>query len=201
MNLFENCRDQELANGLVWLREPPEWCFDDEGLLTVPELKTGFFRPYGGDPRDNASLLYKEVTGDFTAMTRVRADLVGFGDAGALTVRSSRTRWAKLCLERSPFGEAAAVSVVTRTWSDDANGELLPDAECYLRISREGNKFGMHYSLDGAMWRFVRAFALELPPAVMLGVHAQAPFEGGCRVQFAFLDLTPEPVKDFRSGE
>ncbi|MGC9349643.1 MAG: DUF1349 domain-containing protein [Anaerolineae bacterium] len=201
MDLFGGCHDQQLTNGLAWLREPPEWRFDEGGLTIVPKAGTDFFRPYGGDPKDDACLLYKEVAGDFTAMTRVEADLVGFGDAGALTVRASQTLWAKLCLERSPFGEVAAVSVVTRTWSDDANGELLPGAACYLRLTRDGNLFGMHYSLDGVRWRFVRAFGLELPHTVMLGVHAQAPFEGGCRAQFAFLEVTPEPVKDFRSGE
>ena len=201
MNLFEGCTDHSLANGLAWLNEPPEWRFSDGELSVVPGPLTDFFRPYKRESRDNAALLYKDVSGNFTAVSRVRADLAAFGDAPAITVRSSEAKWAKLCLERSPIGDVSLVAVVTDPWSDDCNSELVDRAECYLRLTRKGNVFGMHYSLDGTRWRFVRTFALELPPTVMVGVHAQAPFQGGCRATFSFLNLTFEAVKDFRSGE
>jgi hypothetical protein len=42
---------------------------------------------------------------------------------------------------------------------------------------------------------------MEMPATVKVGIHAQAPFVGGCWAKFSFMDLTPEPVKDFRSGE
>ena len=202
MNLFEGCRDNDLPDGMAWLNEPAEWSFDDRGRLTiVPEAVSDFFRPYGEEPNDNACLLYKEVAGDFTAVTKTSAVLAGFGDAGALTVRASEALWAKVCVERSPIGEVAMVSVVTDRFSDDANSERLERAECYLRLTRKGHVFGMHYSLDGNTWRFVRCFALEMPETVMVGVHAQAPFQGGCRATFDLLDLTDKPVADFRSGE
>jgi regulation of enolase protein 1 (concanavalin A-like superfamily) len=122
-----------------------------------------------------------------------------------LTVRADAEHWAKLCLERSPTGDVAVVSVVTRTWSDDANGELISSqtspapACCYLRITRDGNRVGMHYSLDGQVWRFVRAVGLEFPETVKVGVHAQAPFGSGVSATFKVLALTDEPIKDFRS--
>lgn len=201
MNLFEGCTGKALANGLAWFQEPPEWGFDQDGLTITPAAKTDFFRGYLRAPNDSACLLYVDVTGDFTAVTRTRAHLVGFGDAAALTVRASATQWAKLCLERSPIGDVAAVSVVTNPWSDDANNELLDKPECYLRLTRAGDVFAMHYSLDGARWRFVRTFGMVMPPTVMVGVHAQAPFVGGCSAQFDLFTLTHEAVKDFRSGE
>ncbi len=200
MDLFVGCEGTELANDLHWLREPPEWHFDEEGLLIVPEANSDFFRPYRGEAKDNACLLYRPVTGDFTAWTRASAHLVGFGDAAAITLRVSEAQWAKLCLERSPIGDIAVVSVVTRLWSDDANSELLETPECYLRITRKGDVIGMHYSLDGETWRFVRTFGMAMPETVMVGVHAQAPFVGGCRTRFASFELSPEPVEDFRSG-
>lgn len=201
VNLFEGCEGKVLANGLTWLREPPEWGFGEDGMLMVPAAKTDFFRPYQGTPNDNACLLYTEVTGDFTAVTQTRAHLVGFGDAAAITVRAAATQWAKLCLERSPIGDVSAVSVVTNPTSDDANNELLDTAACYLRITRKGDVFGMHYSLDGNVWRFVRTFGMAMPKTIKVGVHAQAPFVGGCRAWFAGFDISPEPVQDFRSGE
>ena len=202
MNLFEKCAGRELASGLRWLCEPSVWEFDDSGRLTVvPAGETDFFHPSDRPGSDNAGLLHADVTGDFTARTHVSAELAGFGDAGALTVRAGPDRWAKICVERSPVGEVSVVSVVTDPWSDDANGELLEAPEAFLRITRKGDVFGMHYSLDGRRWRFVRAFSLEAPAQVLVGVHAQAPFGAGCRAEFGFLEIGPEPVGDFRSGE
>jgi uncharacterized protein len=201
MDLFQGSQGQQLNDALVWLNEPPAWFFAADGLTIVPAAESDFFRPYQGNPKDNACLLSTKVTGDFTAITQARAHLVGFGDAAALTVRAHATQWAKLCLERSPIGDVSAVSVVTSPWSDDANNELLPGPECFLRITRKGDVFGMHYSLDGERWRFVRTFGIAMPETVMVGVHAQAPFVGGCRAMFTRLDLIPEAVADFRSGE
>ena len=201
MNLLADCAGVRLANDLRWLNEPPEWEADDAGLRIVPRAPSDFFRPYGGQPLDNCCLLYRETEGDFTAVTRVTADLVDFGDAAALTVRASETQWAKLCLERNPIGEVSLVSVVTDPWSDDGNSELVTSPACYLRLTRKGNVFGMHYSLDGTKWRFVRTFALEIPPVVMVGIHAQAPFTPGCRVVFQSLAISPGAVADFRSGD
>jgi len=201
VNLFDGCKEKTLANGLAWLNEPPEWGFDEDGLLIVPAAKTDFFRPYQGVPNDNACLLYTEVTGDFTAVMQTRVHLVGFGDAAAITVRAGATQWVKLCLERSSIGDVSAVSVVTNPTSDDANNELLDTPECYLRITRKGDVFGMHYSLDGQVWRFARTFGMAMPETVMVGIHVQAPFVGGCSARFSSFDLSPEPVEDFRSGK
>lgn len=201
MNLFDGCSDQNPSNDLQWLNEPPTWQFDDGRLTILPRAETDFFRPLGGPGSDNAGLLYQHISGDFTAATKVSANLVAFGDAGAITVRADQQQWAKLCVERSPVGEVSIVSVVTDPWSDDANNELLEEPEAFLRITRKENLFGMHYSLDGKQWRFVRTFALEMPAQVMVGVHAQAPFQGGCKATFDFFTISPEPVQDFRSGE
>lgn len=202
MNRFRGCRDRDVPSGMSWLNEPPEWHFDEHGRLTiVPKAVSDFFRPHDGEPNDNACLLAANITGDFTAVTRASAVLAGFGDAAALTVRASATRWAKLCVERSPIGETSMVSVVTDGFSDDANSELLRCPECFMRLTRRGNVFGMHYSLDGQTWRFVRCFGLEMPQTVKVGVHAQAPFQGGCSAVFDFLETTNQAVMDFRSGE
>ena len=57
MELFTNCNARQLANGLTWMNEPPEWGFEAHGLTIVPQAKTDFFRPYQGAPHDNACLL------------------------------------------------------------------------------------------------------------------------------------------------
>ncbi len=124
MDFFAGCKGATLANGLIWLNEPDEWVFDDTGLKITAKAESDFFRPYGGPSHDSACFLYRETTGDFTAVIDVRAELFNFGDAAALTMRADETRWAKLCIERSPIGEVSLVSVVTGPWSDDSKLEL-----------------------------------------------------------------------------
>jgi hypothetical protein len=51
------------------------------------------------------------------------------------------------------------------------------------------------------LWRFVRAFALELPEEVAAGALAQAPRAPGGSVRFAALSWSRTTAADFRSGE
>jgi hypothetical protein len=67
------------------------------------------------------------------------------------------------------------VSVVTRGTSDDANGADLTVPEVWLQIYRAGNVFGMHYALDGRIWRMVRLFRLDVPERIKVGLVAQCP--------------------------
>jgi len=201
MNLLADSEGKILAAGLEWLHEPPEWFIDDKGLTIVPAGGTDFFHPYDGRAtNDNCCLLYKKISGDFTAATQVKATLEDFGDAAAMTMRVSESQWAKICVERSPIGDISLVSVVTDPWSDDANSELLETAECHMRVTRKGNNFGMHYSLDGKVWRLIRAYSMEMPEEVMVGIHVQAPFTPGARGTFSSLTYSSEPVADLRSG-
>ncbi len=200
-DLFSGCKGKRLGEGLAWLREPPSWEFKADGLEIVPQGKTDFFRPVVGDSVDSACLLYTRVTGDFTAVTEARAVLVGFGDAAALTVRSDAEHWAKICIERSPRGEISIVSVVTDGVSDDSNNELLSTAHAFIRLTRVGRLFGMHYRAQEGPWRFARYFNLDVPSQVMVGIHAQAPFVEGCRATFTRFTVEPKGVVDFRSGE
>ena len=202
MNLVKSLAPGKLPAGFQWLNEPEAWSVAEGVFRVTPSASTDLFRPPdGAEPRDNPCLLYTSVSGDFTATTHLKAHLVGFGDAGAITVRTSPTVWAKLCLERSPIGDVSIVSVVTRGVSDDSNGELLDAPECWLRLTRKGGLFGMHHSLDGSAWRFVRTFTIDAGDPVMVGIHAQAPFVGGCSVEFDHFSINPGAVGDFRSGE
>jgi hypothetical protein len=202
-NLFSDCKDKKVTNGLVWLNEPNVWSFDaNENLAVKPKGGTDFFRCYNTSGTDNAGLLYVKAAGNFTVVTRVKLKSIRFADAGGITIRRDKDLWAKLCLERSPIGDISIVSVITRQWSDDSNGELLKNPDCWLRVTRDGNIFGMHYSLDGKVWRFVRYFALpDMPEEIIVGIHAQAAFAEGCSCEFTCFELSHEAVKDFRSGE
>jgi uncharacterized protein len=200
MDLLAGCSDHTLSNTLQWMHEPATWRCSASGLYIEPDGRTDVFRKYGCPPKDSACFLWTEASGDFSLTAHLAVESIAFGDAGAIAIRRDERMWAKLCIERSPAGELSIVSVVTNEWSDDANNELLPSPEAWLRITRVGNLVGMHYRRAGA-WRFVRAFGLEWPPLLRVGVQAQAPLQEGCKVVCSELELSRTVVGDFRSGE
>lgn len=193
MNLLDSCNGHMLGSGLAWLNAPPIWSIES-GILTVsPLAETDFFRPSDGLRRDNAGLLYMMVEGDFIAEASVSTTPREWGDAGGLSVRSSEQKWFKLCVEQNRVGTVSIISVVTDPWSDDADGAVLPSPQAHLQVSRAGNVFAMHYRLpDQEEWTFVRKFTCEMPDEVMVGVHAQAPFQAGCTASFSRLKIDPE---------
>ena len=91
--------------------------------------------------------------------------------------------WAKCCFELTDFGTHAAVSVVTKGDSDDANGCNLEGNTAWLQVCRVGNNFTFHYSVDGKNFYMMRYFHLPVEPIVKVGLLAQAPVgNGGIRV-------------------
>ena len=201
MNFFEACSNEKISDDLNWLNEPDNWSYKNGILNITVDGNTDTFRGYGRVPRDSAAFLYREVEGDFSLISRVSADTVGFGDAVAITIRKDEEHWAKLCLERSPTDELSIVSVVTNKWSDDANNEISQNKECFLRITRRGELIGMHYSLDGKIWRFARAFGIDWKGPLKVGLHGQAPYSKGIKVNFSQCEMNKETISDFRSGE
>lgn len=202
MNLITKFENNGIPDGFTWLHEPDSWSVQDGCLSMTPAEKTDFFRsPDGKTVKDNGCLLSTQVRGDFTAVAHIKADLKGFADAGAIMVRRSADKWAKLCLERSPLGDVGVVSVITDGYSDDSNGELLEIPDCYLRITRKGRVFGMHHSLDGIIWRFARTFTRNFGDELAIGILAQAPFVSGCSVTFDLFQIDEGAVADFRSGK
>jgi len=168
-------------------------------LTAIPN--TDFMCKFNLFEKDSASLFYKEISGDFTVSSKLSVLGENFGDATILMVRESHNRWIKLCIELGPDGRCSVVSVITDGWSDDANGELLPSNEAWVRITRKGNFFGLHYSLDGMNWRFVRAFGLKLEKKIKVGYGIQAPRSLNCTGTVDDFKISDKIIKDFRNGE
>ena len=82
---------------------------------------------------------------------------------------------------------------------DDANGELIPSNKCWLRITRKGDFFGLHYSVNGIRWRFVRCFGLDLPSTVKVGFEIQAPLGDQCEGKLDLITLIDDSVKNVRA--
>ncbi len=179
------CRISENGNGFVLHANP----------------KSDTIRSFGKSGKESASFYYMERTGDFTVKARVYTNTLGVYNAGFLMVRQDKEHWIKLCVECSNENMFNVVSVITETYSDDANGELLPQNNAWLRITRKGDIWGLHYSLDGKKWRFVRTFGMKLSPVLQVGFGVQCPKGDTCESIIESVSVSDIPVSDFRSGE
>lgn len=159
----------------------------------------------GGDRQHQAaSLAFAAQSAPFmlSAKVSVHGDRTTF-DAGALSIWSDKDHWAKLCFENSPDGETMVVSVVTNTYSDDANSHLVADASIYLRLAFLGNNaWAFHSSPDGERWNFVRLFNLPVPAETptYVGFLSQAPFGEHCDAVFSDIEISHALLSDTRNG-
>ena len=200
-NLFAGLKGKTLPEGFTWLNEPAEWTFTEEGLVVQAEPQTDYFiDPAGTAVKDNGHFLYTLQEGDFTLSTYVRVGMLDDYDAAVMMIMVDDRHWAKLCYEYT-YKRPMIVSVVTQGVSDDCNSLAVPETGIYLRITRFGDCFALHYSHDAKWWEMVRYFRLESSGPVKVGVVAQSPTGDGCQVIFKHLNYSPEPVTEIRSGK
>jgi len=203
MDLLANLTPDNLTSReLTWDPKPVQWePLPGGGIRVEAQAKADYFRsPTGSHVNDNAPFLWTKVTGDFVARALVRPTFASTFDSGVLMVRHDAETWAKLCFERTDFGTTAAVSVVTRGLSDDANGVNITEPELWLQVARAGNVFALHYSLDGEIWRMVRVFNLAVPETVKVGIVSQSPAGPGTTIDFLHFSIEPRTIQSPRAG-
>lgn len=137
---------------------------------------------------------------DFTFAARVSVRFNRVFDAGVLLLYLSERRWAKLCYELSPTGRPTAVTVVTRSISDDSSSFETSGGPLWLRITRSGRVWAFHASEDGAWWRLLRYFTLGESSGARVGFLAQSPHGPGCTAVFDSIAYKPGAPADLRDG-
>jgi uncharacterized protein len=157
--------------------------------------------PMTGGRTMTAPALVFPAADSYVLSARVEVPFAGTFDAGVLIAYQDAQTWAKLCFEYSPQGRPMIVSVITRGLSDDCNSAELDRNWVYLRISRVGAAFVLHYSLDRQYWIFVRVFALGPPgAATWAGFLVQSPFGAGVTARFSEISYERRVLTDIRSG-
>jgi hypothetical protein len=137
---------------------------------------------------------------DFTLSARVSVQFRSPSDAGVLLLYLSERRWAKLCYELSAQGRPTAVTVVTRSMSDDSNSFETGGAPLWLRITRAGRAWAFHASEDGGWWRLVRYFTLGEASGARIGFMPQSPRGEGCTAVFDNIVYKPGAPANLRDG-
>jgi uncharacterized protein len=172
------------------------------GPLTAGPRTDRFIDPVTGTVSNNSPVtLIDAPAGNFQFAAYVRATLLATFDAGALVVDGGPGVWAKFALERNPEGADTIVSVITRGVSDDANCVVVPDpGQTWLRISRIGTAYALHYSSDGTWWSLARVFTLGPTESHRIGVTTQSPTGDGLTATFSEVTLRPATLGDLRDG-
>jgi uncharacterized protein len=203
VNLLSDLTPERLSQrGLAWEHAPIKWdALPGGGMRVTVQEKCDYFRdPAGVHNKDDAPYLWTSVSGDFVAVAHVRPAFTTTWDAGTLFARFDAENWAKLCFEKTDLGTTAAVSVVTRGFSDDANGANVSVPDLWLQLLRMGNVFGMHYSLDGQHWQMVRVFHLAGPEVMRVGVVTQCPAGPGTTIDILHFSIEARRVEKLRAG-
>lgn len=187
------------------------WDIDnDAGTVSTIALPHSdiFIDPAGDSKVNNAKSLMNATTllgtppeGDFQLSARVTVGFEATFDAGVLLLWFSERYWAKLCFEFSPDREVMMVSVVNKGVSDDANSFVVDGTSAWLRVSRVGNAFAYHGSLDGKKWSLIRLFSLEDEGETLrLGFESQSPTGEGCPVTFDNIEFARVTLGALRDG-
>ena len=137
---------------------------------------------------------------DFTLSARVFVRFGNVSDAGVLLLYLSERRWAKLCYELSPLRRPTAVTVVTRSLSDDSRSFETDGGPLWLRISRSGRAWAFSASTDGSTWQRVRYFSLGESSGARVGFMAQSPEGEGCTAVFDNIVYKPGAPAGLREG-
>ena len=141
------------------------------------------------------------IENNFILKVKVSHDFKETYDSASVMVMADDSHWAKCCYELTDFGTHAAVSVVTKGDSDDANGCNLEGNSAWLQVCRVGNNFAFHYSADGINFYMMRYFHLPAESLIKVGLLAQAPSGNGGKRTYEHLSIEHKTVKNIRSGK
>lgn len=181
-----------------WINEPEKWHVSDGMVEITAESGVDFFLdPAGYHVAMTAPLFYFDTEEDFVATVHIGLTMNHEFDSGCLMVMSDDKNWAKICFEYVSL-EPYIVSVVTKGTSDDSNATAIPQDTTYLRITRKGDCYAFHYSMDGIEWILVRYFDLPGSKTMKLGMVAQCPTGDTCTVTFRHFDYQVKRVDNLR---
>lgn len=181
----------------------PDSCYEEveNGIRAYATPNTDYFvNPETNEVTANAPFFYKEVSGDFMLRAKVSLDFESTYDACVLLALDNERLWAKACFEMSDYGVPFIVSVMTNGCSDDANCISVDGTEAWLQLSRKGNVFAVHYSLDGKQFKMARLTYLPMSSTIKVGFEAQSPVGSGGVRNFSDIDFRNITLNDIRNG-
>lgn len=201
-NLLPGIATENLG-GLKWINKPKSFELENGVLKVAVEKGTDFFNnPEDSSVTATAPFLYKEIKGNFVATALVRPDFSSQWNAVAFMVHLDERNWIKFGFERSDATGKSIVTVVTKNFSDDANGAILADRDqVWLKLIRKENIYSMLWSADGKDFKMARLTAMPAADTVKVGIEAQSPVGEPAIHEVRYFGIEEITVKDLRKGE
>lgn len=168
--------------------------------VAAPAATNLFCDPRSGRLVASAPRLLFPLAGDGWLRACVSVEFASVFDVGALLAWVDEGRWAKLCFERAPDGQAMVVSVVNRGRSDDANGFVVRAPAVHLRLARIDETLAFHASLDGRGWMLVRYFEIGRLDDLRIGFTAHSSRGAGVRAEFSEIAFAESTLADIRGA-
>ncbi|MTI33168.1 DUF1349 domain-containing protein [Xanthovirga aplysinae] len=154
----------------------------------------------GGPGKTNAPILAFPADESFVLTSKVQ---VGFGkpfDGGSLVMYEDSLHYTKLMFEKGHDGKLVISTGVTKTFTDDHISNEIKAQEIFLRIAKAGDLNIFYYSLDGKDWKLLRIFRFHNNGNLKLGFSVQSPDGENCTAVFSEINYSPQPFKDFWTG-
>ena len=148
----------------------------------------------------NAPFFYTEIERDFVIKVKVKSNFESNFDAACIMVVQGNYTWIKAAFEKTDFGTAAVVSVVTDKISDNANGCNIEGDSVWLQVARVGENFAIHHSLDGETFEMARVFYLKTDKVLKVGIETQSPTGQGGPREFSELSIERKTIGSLRGG-
>lgn len=179
-----------------------KYAIKNNRIIVTALPKTDYFvNPETDEITANAPFVYQDVCGDFVLQAKVSHNFIGTYDACVLFAFDDDKKWAKACFEYTDLGTKSVVTVMTNGKSDDANGVNIDKNEVWLRLSRKGNVFAVHYSVDGEKYMMARLAYIPMQECIKVGIVAQSPLGDGAEMSFECLSLEHKTLADIRLGQ
>lgn len=159
--MFKGNCDYKIKNGTI-------------EVTSIPRVDY-FVDPFTSEIKTGCAFVYEEVVGDFILTARVSLEKSTTYDGAALMCIQDDRHWIKACLEQGNWKFASICTVVTNTYSDDANGVTVSGDEIWLRLARTGDTFSVHYSYDGKEFFLSRLARVPMNAKLKVGFEAQSP--------------------------
>jgi len=178
---------------------PEKYIIEGSKVIISAKGKTNLFNnPNGKSKISNAPMILFEPKGDFTLSAKVTGELEAIYDVAALVLFQDEDVWAKLCYENSVAKQPTIVSVVTRTYSDDCNSQVVGKS-AYLSIVKKGKEFSFFYSKDGADWTMIRSFHLDTNDGLKIGFAVHGSRGDGFTGIFSEIRFEEKTLEDMRT--
>lgn len=180
---------------------------ENNELLFTAYKGTDFFNDMiSGKNNDNAPRLVFQPKGDFIFSAKLRGNLAGNYDGGALIVYNDIMSSAKLTFEKSR-GTPALWSTVTKGPADDVHHRSFSkdtyphEATMYLKVARKNSMYFFYSSQDGKHWDILRTFVLDKNENTQVGLLVQSPEAKQFSLRMSEIRFIAKGFEDYWQGE